>query len=120
MYGRVGYPARSPGSRRWPLHGPLEDEMGIQNLPIDEQTRVYWVIDWIARMGQKYDGIVYEKTGKKWDWGQALCRECYGPDWNDIVPESPSWEDIERAKRWETGEIPDWVNQELTQRKDGH
>ena len=89
-------------------------EMGIQNLPIDEQRRVNWVLDWTTRMARKHGGTVYEKQGKSWDWGQALCRECYGPDWNNIVPETPTWNDIARAKRWEEGEIPEWVNQELT------
>lgn len=88
--------------------------MGIQNLPLDEQDRIVWVIEWIKRMGRRYDGIVYEKNGKTWDWGQALCRECYGPDWSNIIGESPTQDDIERARRWEAGDIPKWVDKRLT------
>lgn len=88
--------------------------MGIQNLPLDEQKRVFWTLAWIGRMAKKYGDVVYEKNGEILDWGQALCRECYGPDWNNKIIEldidSPSCEDIERAKKWEKGEIPDWVS----------
>lgn len=66
-------------------------------------------------MAKKYDGTVREKNGKTWDWGQALARECYGPDWNSLVPETPTWNDIEKAKKWENGEIPDWVAEENIQ-----
>ncbi len=80
-------------------------------LPFDEQKRVRWVLDWTERMAQKYGGTVYDKSGETWDWGQALCRECYGKDWNNVVPESPSWDDIAKARKWEDGQIPDWVEQ---------
>jgi len=83
----------------------------MKTLTLDEQKRVRWVLDWTERMAKKHDGIVYEKGFKTWDWGQALCRECYGPDWMTVVPETPTWRDIARAQRWENGEIPDWVNQ---------
>ncbi len=86
--------------------------MGIQNLPIEEQSRVRWVIDWTSRMAKRYGGTVYDKNGQRWDWGQALCRECYGEDWNNEIErldiETPSLEDIDRAKRWEAGELPEW------------
>lgn len=89
--------------------------MGIQDLPEDERKRVYWVLDWISRMAQKHGGTVHEKGGKNWDWGQALCRECYGSDWNKVIDEqnitTPSWEDIARAKKWEDGETPPWVRE---------
>ena len=86
--------------------------MGILNLPLEEQQRVNWVVDWTGRMARRYGGTVYDKSGKTWDWGQALCRECYGEDWNNEISrlgiETPSWEDINRARRWENGELPDW------------
>lgn len=81
----------------------------MKYLTIDEQKRVQAVLAWTDRMARKYGGTVYEKNGKTWDWGQALCRECYGPDWMKKVPETPTWEDIVRAKKWEDGEIPNWV-----------
>ena len=87
--------------------------MGIDNLSPDGRERVEWVLCWISRMTKKYGGTVIDKeTGKTWDWGQALCRECYGIDWNNIIAEqgieTPTWEDIARAKRWEEGEVPKW------------
>lgn len=89
--------------------------MGILSLPLEEQQRVNWVLNWMGRMARRYGGTVHDKSGKTWDWGQALCRECYGENWNNIVPETPSWEDIDRARRWEKGELPDWfMNTETT------
>lgn len=85
--------------------------MGIDYLPSDEKRRVCWVLDWIGRMNQKYGAVVYEKGNGWWDWGQALCRECYGKDWIKIVPENPTWDDIRRAQEWEQGKIPNWVDQ---------
>ena len=91
--------------------------MGILSLPVEEQRRVNWVVDWTSRMAEKYGGVVYDKSGKVWDWGQALCRECYGKDWNSEIMrlgiETPSWEDIDRAKRWENGELPSWFTSKL-------
>ena len=82
------------------------------------------VCDWISRMAHKYNGIVYEKeteekVGKQWDWGQALCREIYGPGWNDD-PQfkedgengAPFMEHVIVAIRWENGEWPEWVDRE--------
>lgn len=86
------------------------------NLSSDERIRVNWVLEWTVRMAKRYGGTVYEKNGKTWDWGQALARECYGEDWNNLVPETPSWEDIANARAWELGKIPDWVDQNLTKR----
>ena len=62
----------------------------------DEKRRVNWVLYWMGRMAKKYGGIVYDKeTGEIWDWGQALCRECYGKDWNNEIErlnvQTPSW-----------------------------
>jgi len=85
----------------------------VTELGIDERKRVQIVIDWIGRMAREYGGSVYEKNiYYAWDWGQALCRECYGSSWNDVVPETPTWNDVSRAISWENGEWPDWVDQE--------
>lgn len=86
------------------------------NLTSDEQKRVRWVLDWIERMARKHGGTVYEKNGESWDWGQALCRECYGEDWMEKVPATPTWDDIAQGRRWENGEIPDWVDIDLTKK----
>jgi len=93
--------------------------MGLMNLPLDERARVRWVLDWTSRMAQRHGGTVYEKDGRKWDWGQALVRECYGSDWNEKyseIPDSPTWEDIARARQWEKGDIPEWVSKDNEER----
>ena len=82
--------------------------MSFSNLSQDELNRVAWVMAWVIRMAEKHGGTVCEK-GRAWDWGQALCRECYGENWQDVVPETPTRDDIKRAMQWENGDIPDWV-----------
>lgn len=85
----------------------------LKHLPADEARIVQSVVDWTGRMSNKYGGTVYEKgVNLRMDWGQALARECYGPNWNDIVPESPTRDDLHRAIRWENGDIPEWVDME--------
>ena len=74
------------------------------------RSSVDWVIDWIERMMERYGPFVWGKDGRWYDWGQALARERYGENWMETVPDAPSWEDVERAKRWEAGEFPDWVD----------
>ena len=72
-----------------------------------------FVIRWITRMTRRHGRVVYEKGRHNWwDWGQALCREQYGKDWNDIVPDEPTDEDRRRAWDWESGDVPDWVDTE--------
>ena len=78
----------------------------------NERRRVNWVLDWCERMAKRFGGTVYEKRGHSMDWGQALARECYGKDWLYDVPENPTWADIEKAKAWEAGKIPEWVDME--------
>jgi len=87
--------------------------MKFWRLQEDERKRVDWVINWIFRMTQKYGATVLDKNGKTWDWGQALCRECYGEDWNDNpnLPDTPSWEDVSKAKRCEE-KLWDWILEE--------
>lgn len=70
-----------------------------------------FIIDWIGRMSNKYGGIVVDLTdnNKQLDWGQALCRECYGKDWPKLVGDDPIPEDVKRAKEWEAGWFSDWM-----------
>lgn len=77
--------------------------------PMKPETR--YVLDWIGRMAHRWGGTVFDRTDatKKYDWGQALCREQYGPGWNDVVGEDPTPEDVERAKVWEEGDWPEWA-----------
>lgn len=84
-----------------------------------------YLIGWTSRMGNKYGGTVYDsETGKTWDWGQAICREMYGPDWmksehfhrdEEIPPDEPApRNNVKRCKEWEAGDWPDWVDRDLT------
>ena len=89
----------------------------MSDITLEERWQVSWLLDWMGRMARRYGRTVYDRDGKIWDWGQALCRECYGTDWIDIIKErnieSPTWEDIDRAKRWEEGDLPAWfLNEE--------
>ena len=77
------------------------------------QTNVEYIIDWIGRMTKKHGSVVYERDRHQWwDWGQALCREQYGKEWNKLNLVDVTNDDILRAQTWENGEIPDWVDQE--------
>ena len=68
------------------------------------------MLDWIIRMGRKHGGTVWEKEPRRsWDWGEALCRERYGPD-SSRWPDSPTRDDMDRAAQWETEDAwPDWA-----------
>ena len=77
-----------------------------------------WLIDWCGRMAAKYGGTVYDGN-KRLDWGQAMCRQAFGPDWmndddfksfdNSSSDEPASGYVIEVCKRWESGEWPQWA-----------
>ena len=67
------------------------------------------IADWIGRMTAAHGGIVYDTDGKRYDWGQALARDQYGPDWDSLVPDAPTRADVDRAARWEQGDWPEWV-----------
>jgi len=78
-----------------------------------------WVINWIGLMTAKYGGSVYERERYyPLDWGQALARECYGPEWNSVVPDDPTEDDVLVAKEWYNGVFPEcfpkWVDTERT------
>jgi len=71
-----------------------------------------WKPGWIQRMGGRFGGSVFDREGGPsygWDWGQALCRERYGLDWNSQVHETPDEEDVRIAQEWEAGKWPDWA-----------
>lgn len=84
--------------------------MKLWKLSPDEQKRINWVVNWTSRMTHKHGATVYDRNGSVWDWGQALCRECYGEDWNNDpeLPDTPSWEDVFRAQEMEKG-LPKWI-----------
>lgn len=80
-----------------------------------------WLIDWTIRMAKKYPGWSYPSENAI-EFGQGICREMYGKDWmnhpkfrteNDKDPETEDVDPsvIDRAKRWEAGEIPEWCSE---------
>ena len=83
-----------------------------------------YLIDWTVDMARRYGGTVWDRSGKQWDWGQAICREMYGADWmkdaefrtlNDTPDTEPVPDDVlKRARDWQFGEWPSWVDVERT------
>ncbi len=58
-----------------------------------EQDPTEAVIDWIGRMTARFGPSVFDhELGRQWDWGQALCREQYGPGWTTLALEEPTLE----------------------------
>ena len=92
-----------------------------------------YLINWVGIMADRYGtGSCWEKEtnelcAKEWDWGQALMRLAYGPEWmsnlefqicNDILPEDPAPKDvIMLAQEWEKGKDPEWFDRNMTIRK---
>ncbi|KKN53605.1 hypothetical protein LCGC14_0601010 [marine sediment metagenome] len=73
-----------------------------------------FVIRWIGRMAKKHGGIVHTQgEGPAMDWGQALSYGRYGPDWIKIMErdkiKDPDMEAVKIAKKWESGELPEWM-----------
>ncbi|MFA5313251.1 MAG: hypothetical protein WC375_08070 [Methanomassiliicoccales archaeon] len=83
------------------------------NLTKEQRENVVFVLNWVNRMSQLYGDTVHDKEGVAYDWGQALCRECYGVEWDKFMMENnirmPGSDEVAKAKSWEAGEIPDWV-----------
>ena len=85
-----------------------------------------WLIDWLRRMSKRFTpvtgAVVDLETGKRWDWGQAICRDVYGADWCDSpefkAADQPGPGDpcpdalLDAARRWEAGEWPTWAREE--------
>jgi len=73
----------------------------------------------VTYMQERYGPSCRDReTGKIMDWGQALARECYGVNWNDVMPDSaPSEDDAQRAEAWMRGNWPDWVDVEFLARQ---
>lgn len=78
-----------------------------------EKNVINEIFGWVKRMSEKNGSIVISKDGTKYDWGQALCREQFGKEWQSYMIENniriPTEQDLEKAIKWENGEIPDWV-----------
>jgi len=69
------------------------------------------MFEWMAKMQTKYHVSVIAdvETNEIYDLGQALARECYGPNWNNSPRDEPTDADMERANRWLAGEWPKWA-----------
>jgi len=83
-----------------------------------------YFIFWTSEMAARYGGTVWE-NGKQWDWGQAIYREMYGPNWMkdkgfqemDRIPvnQPAPIEIIRRCQDWRKGNWPDWVDRDKMQ-----
>jgi len=83
------------------------------NLSEEEKAIVMAILEWAQRMTEEYGSIIVAKDNQKYDWGQALCREMFGVNWNSYMVEKniliPTQKDLDRALEWEKGDIPEWV-----------
>ena len=87
--------------------------MNLSNLTQEQQSNIRFVLEWVNRMSERFGSTIQDMSGNEYDWGQALCRECYGDHWDDFMKKHnvtmPGAEAVEIAKRWEDGEIPEWA-----------
>jgi len=97
----------------------IKEAVNQVNITQNQKEVVIEILNWAKRMKEKYGDIVVSKTGDNYDWGEALCREQFGPDWqhymisNDIT--IPTKKDLLRAIEWEKGDEPSWVNSYVKQ-----
>lgn len=72
--------------------------------------RTHMMLELIDQLAKKYGPQVYDQTaGRTWDWGQAVCREAYGPRWaHEAIPVTPTERDIEVAQAM-LGTLPAWA-----------
>ena len=80
----------------------------------EQKQNVHFVLEWVNRMTKQYGDTVFDKVNNEnLDWGQALCRESYGESWATFMTqnhiEMPGSDEVQKAKEWEAGKIPDWV-----------
>ncbi len=76
----------------------------------EQEAATEAVIDWIGRMTARFGPSVFDHDlGRQWDWGQALCREQYGPGWTTLAPTEPTLESVRIAADWEAGRWPTWA-----------
>jgi hypothetical protein len=87
------------------------DEIGVER---DEKTVIIGVLGWAKRMAEKNGDTVIDKNGAKLDWGQALCREQFGINWQNYMQTNniskPTNADFDKALEWEHGATPEWVD----------
>ncbi len=69
------------------------------------------VVSFIEIMTARYGFTVIETNGNHYDWGQALCRDIYGPDWNNNpnIPDEPPIEVYAVMKKWLQEDFPSWM-----------
>jgi|APSaa5957512535_1039671.scaffolds.fasta_scaffold84117_3 hypothetical protein len=93
----------------------IQDAVNEMELLPEQKIIIVSIVNWAKRMTELYGDTVVSKDGTSYDWGQALCRERFGVNWEDhMVTHNiaiPTRDDLGRALEWEEGEIPDWVNQ---------
>jgi len=87
------------------------DEIGVKR---DEKTVILGILGWAKRMSENFGETIIDRNDNQFDWGQALCRERFGPDWQQYMQNNniskPTNADLDRALEWENGITPDWIN----------
>jgi hypothetical protein len=87
------------------------DEIGVER---DEKTVILGILGWAKRMSENFGETIFDNHGNQFDWGQALCREQFGPNWHQHMQTNniskPTNADLDRALEWENGVTPDWID----------
>jgi hypothetical protein len=96
----------------------IEEAVNELDLLPEQKSVVMEIFDWVKRMTESFGPTVNSTTGEEYDWGQALCREQFGPNWqHHMVSHNismPTRDDLNRAIEWEKGNVPDWVSTKST------
>jgi len=85
----------------------------------EERSVTMEMFKWIDNMNEKFGPEVTSVEGKTFDWGQALCREIFGPNWMSEMASqkilAPRREDLETAYSMELlldeGKPPKWMKE---------
>ena len=93
----------------------VEEALDEMELLPEQKLVVMEIFEWVKRMSEKHGPTIHSTNGEEYDWGQALCREQFGANWQQYMVEHnismPTRKDLERAIEWEEGNVPDWVEQ---------
>lgn len=117
---------RAVMSTPWTI-GVQNSKRGVKSLTAqetateDEERRSRWTKNWSERMTARYGPVVYERgqdevMGRVYTWGQALCRQWHGTDFEAKMKELgetiPTWKMINMARGWDCGMLPPWIDED--------
>jgi len=91
----------------------IEEAVNELELLPEQRLVVMGIFEWVKRMTEKFGPTVHSKSGERFDWGQALCREQFGINWMQDMQTMniymPTKKDLDRAIEWENGDVPEWI-----------